>query len=105
MGKLGLFSKIKLRLMLSRGKADKPLLVTYDKSAEAFIWQLVEPAIKNRACPFCRRRLSIATFAGAFHYRGEPRLLHDSFPCLLEYAQSQKQVSGLVGNEQGASND
>lgn len=32
-------------------------------------------------------RLMVSNFAGVFHFKGEPRLLHKNIGCLLEYTE------------------
>lgn len=57
--------------------------ITFDKASSKFVYQLLEPSIKNKTCPFCEQKVTPSKFAGAFHFEGEPRMVDRSLPCLL----------------------
>lgn len=64
--------------------------ITYDSSLAEFFYETLSPLIKDRGCPFCGQRLNVNSFAGLFHYKGEPRLVHKNIVCLIQFSDYQK---------------
>jgi hypothetical protein len=66
--------------------------ITYTTEAAKLVYELLLPTVKNRACPFCRKRLTVANFAGFFFYEKEPRLLHKNIVCLMDFVYYREEL-------------
>lgn len=74
--------------MTHKPSLDKPIQITFDKSAKQFVWNLIRKYIDNRTCPFCGVTVTAKNFAGAFNYEGERRPINSGdLTCLIQLAK------------------
>ena len=69
---------------------DKPITVTFDKKSRNFVWQAIKESIEDRTSPFCGKKIDGRNFAGAIHYKGEPRAIDGCIICLMGVAKNVK---------------
>lgn len=62
----------------------KKIEITFDKTSAKFVYDLIIPSLKTRNCFSCNRAVFYTNLGGIGHLKGEPRMFHSDFPCILQ---------------------
>lgn len=73
--------KIKHAVRLARRGIS--VTISYDEGLSDVVWDALSDSIKNKDCPSCGTVCTKDDFGGVFNYRGKPRFIHNTLPCLL----------------------